>query len=232
MATSRTAVVAACPAGARPAAPSPGLRAKGSGGVSWIARRTVARLLPGQQAIDLGNMRRQGQVQCPASVRPAKQMRELAGSLLGDSPGEQHTVPPGIDGAGRIDLRQERANRSQRHRVRGRERLLKLRGCPGIEYVDSGQPDALAGQPLDMADHPWRRNIRDRCGNKGGAAAPRIADRRYQAINVRRGDQGRPGGQDHLTVMGVCRRQDHPDHMRDPRPPRVRGINVLDEALM
>jgi hypothetical protein len=87
MATSRTAVVASCPAGARPAAPSPGLRAKGSGGVSWMARRTGGRLLPGQQAIDLGNMRRQRQVQGPASVRPAQQMRELAGGLLGDRSG-------------------------------------------------------------------------------------------------------------------------------------------------
>ena len=82
-----------------------------------------------------------------------------------------------------------------------------------------------------MADHRWRRNIRDGCGNKGGAAAPGIADRRYQAIDVSHGDQGRPGGQDHLAVVGVCRRQDHPHHMRDPRPPRVGGINVLDEAL-
>ena len=103
------------------------------------------RLLPGQQAIDLGNLRRQRQVQGPASVRPAKQMRELAWSLLGDRPGEQHTVPPGIDGAGRIDLRQERANRSERHRVRGRERFLKLRRRAGVKYVDSRQPNALAG---------------------------------------------------------------------------------------
>src|SRR5437588_790538 len=54
-----------------------------------------------------------------------------------------------------------------------------------------------------MADHRWRRNIRDGCGNKGGAAAPGIADRRYQAIDVSHGDQGRPGGQVHLAVVGV-----------------------------
>jgi hypothetical protein len=103
---------------------------------------------------------------------------------------------------------------------------------PGVEYVDSGQPDALAGQPLDMADHPGHGNIRDGCGDEGGAAAPGIADRRYQAIDISHGDHGRLGGQDHLAVVGVCRRQDRPDHMRNPRPPRVPGINVLDEALM
>src|SRR6185437_4035568 len=42
MATSRTAVVVACPAGARPAASSPGLRAKGPGGTAWMARRMVS----------------------------------------------------------------------------------------------------------------------------------------------------------------------------------------------
>src|ERR1700755_942890 len=58
--------------------------------VSWRCldgSQDGGRLLPGQQAIDLGNMRRQRQVQCPASVRPAQRMPELAGGLLGDRSG-------------------------------------------------------------------------------------------------------------------------------------------------
>ena len=70
-------------------------------------------------------------------------------------------MPPGIDGAGRIDLRQECADRSQRHGVRGRERFLELLGRPGVEYVDSRQPDALSGQPLAMADQLGVRTTHD-----------------------------------------------------------------------
>ena len=232
MATSRTAVVAACPAGARPAASSPGLRAKGPGGVSWMARRMVS-----GSSLD---SRRSTWATCEGSGRFSARLRCARPSRCASLPGACSAIVRASSTrcrrastalAGSTSGKNVRTAPSGTE-CDGRERLVEQRGRLGVEHVDSGQPDALAGQPLDMTDHFRHGNIGDRRGDKGGAAAAGIADRRYQAVDVSRGDQGRPGGQDHLAVAGLRRRQDRPDHMRDPGPPCVRGVDVPDEALI